>query len=126
MSTLISLAQEVSTQVAQGTSPAPAGGGTGIIDWLTGKSTELQALGRGLSITFGILFIVWQAIVSRGAMARVIIAALAAGVFVWAVWNVTSLKDRVDNEVNSLGGPASSSLVAHGAAPAPPRGPISS
>lgn len=125
MSTLVSLTQEFSTQVVQGSSAA-GGGGTGILDWLTGKSAEAQSLFRALSITFGIGFIIWQAIISRGALARIVIAALAAGVFVWAVWNVTALKNRVDNEVNSLGGPASSSQVAQGSHADPFRGLTSS
>ena len=31
----------------------------------------------------------------------ILISGLAAGVFVWIVWNVTTLRDRVDNEVSA-------------------------
>lgn len=73
----------------------------GILDWLDGKIGEAGGVLKALSIVVGIGFVVWQAITSRGALARIIMSGLAAGVFIWIVWNVTTLKDRVDNEVNS-------------------------
>lgn len=73
----------------------------GILDFLDGKIAEAGTVLKGFSIVAGIGFVVWQAIQSRGALARIIMSGLAAGVFVWVVWNVTTLKDRVDNEVNT-------------------------
>jgi hypothetical protein len=110
MTTLSSLSVELATNLSQAGHPiAAAGGGagTGIIDWLTGKNAAVQTLGRGFSITAGIIFVIYQAFVSRGAMARIIIAGIAAGIFVWIVWNVTGLKDRVDTEVNTMRAPVS-------------------
>ena len=49
----------------------------------------------------GIGFVIFQALASRGAFARIIISGLAAGVFIWIVWNVTDLRDRVDREVRT-------------------------
>lgn len=109
MSILMSGVQEGAHIVSalQAAAPGAGGGsGTGLIDWVTSKNAAIQSLGRGMSITFAIIFVIYQAILSRGAMARVIVAGLAAAIFVWIVWNVTSLKDRVDNEVNALRSPA--------------------
>ena len=106
MSTLIALTHEVTTQVAgvHFAAPAPPSpGGQGILDWLTAKNSQTQTLLRAMAVTLGIIFVIWQAVSSRGAMARVIIAIVAAGIFVWGVWNVTDIKDRVENEVNALG-----------------------
>jgi hypothetical protein len=108
MSILSSLSVELATNPL---AAAGAGAGSGIIDWLTGKNAAVQTLGRGFSVTAGIIFVIYQAFVSRGAMARIIIAGIAAAAFVWIVWNITALKDRVDNEVNALRAPASYSHV---------------
>lgn len=100
MSTLLSLTQEL-VQGQPFAAPAAGGSGTGVIDWLTNKLADLQALFRTLSVVGGMGFVIWQGIQSRGAMARIIIAGIAAGVFIWIVWNVTNLQARVGNEVNA-------------------------
>lgn len=89
-----------------------AAGGDGILDWSNGKIGEAGGLMRGLSVVVGIGFVIFQAIASRGAMARIIMSGLAAAVFIWIVFNVTSLRDRVDNEINSAPDPGQSSQVA--------------
>ncbi|MDN5798171.1 MAG: hypothetical protein L0H79_20825 [Intrasporangium sp.] len=113
MSTLFNLTQEVSTQLAlvHPMAVPAAAGGTGILDWLTNKLTDLQAVFRLLSVVGGMGFVIWQGIQSRGAMARIIIAGIAAGIFIWIVWNVTKLQARVGSEVNASG--TYSQLVAH-------------
>lgn len=113
MTTLFTLAQEVSAQLVQGHTMAlpAAGSGTGFLDWLTNKLTDLQAVFRLLSVVGGMGFVIWQGIQSRGAMARIIIAGIAAGIFIWIVWNVTNLQSRVGNEVNAAD--SYSQLVAH-------------
>jgi hypothetical protein len=78
--------------------------GDGLIDWGSTKVNELGDLFRAASVVAGIGFVIYQAIASRGAMARVIISGLSAAVFVWIVWNVTDLRKRVDDEVD--GAPA--------------------
>ena len=99
---LMSITQESITQLALGlpaATPPGGGAGQGLLDWLTSKLTELQSTFRLLSVVGGMGFVIWQAIASRGAMARIIVSGLAAALFVWIVWNITSLQDRVDNEV---------------------------
>mgnify|MGYP005811948725 CR=1 FL=1 len=114
MSTVLTLTGEVSTQLAQAAPVVQAAGG-GILDWVNSKSSELQTVGRGLAVTFGILFVLFQAIISRGAMARIIISGLAAAIFVWMVWNVTDLQERVDNEINAAPPPPGVSVPFHAA-----------
>jgi hypothetical protein len=88
-------------QLAREATMVLAAGGDGLIDWGNTKVNELGGLLRAFSVVAGIGFVIFQAIVSRGAMARIIISGLAAAVFIWIVWNVTDLSDRVSNEVNS-------------------------
>ncbi len=88
-----------------------AAGGTGLLDWLTDKLTDLQGVFRLLSVVGGMGFVIWQGISSRGAMARIIIAGIAAGVFIWIVWNVTALQNRVNEEVNAVRAPVTQSQV---------------
>lgn len=78
----------------------------GLLDWVTSKNTETQVVLRGVAITLGVIFVIIQAVVSRGAMARIIISLLAAGVFIWGVWNITDIKDRVDSEMSLQSPPA--------------------
>jgi hypothetical protein len=113
MSTLLNLTAAV------GADPA---GGTGLLDWLTNKLTDLQGVFRLLSVVGGMGFVIWQGISSRGAMARIIISGIAAGIFIYIVWNVTALQTRVDNEVNAARAPATQTQVA--AEPAAPGQPL--
>ena len=108
MSTFVALTREVSTQLIQAnpmSAPLDAGQQDGLLDWATTKNSETQTLMRAVSITAAIVFVIWQAVASRMAMARVIISGVSAGLLVWMVFNVTDVSDRVDNEVNSLPSP---------------------
>lgn len=101
MSTLMSLT-DASTQLLVTADPAlltPSAGG--ILDWVDTKSTQATTTVRGVSILLAIIFVVVAAVVSRMAMARVIIAGIAAGLFIWIVFNVTSIQDRVGNELEA-------------------------
>lgn len=106
MSTLLTLTTAVSADPM-----VVAAGGTGLLDWLTNKLTDLQGVFRLLSVVGGMGFVIWQGISSRGAMARIIIAGIAAGIFIWIVWNVTALQNRVNNEVNAERAPVTQSQV---------------
>ena len=106
MSTLLNLTTAVSADPM-----VVAAGGTGLLDWLTNKLTDLQGVFRLLSVVGGMGFVIWQGISSRGAMARIIIAGIAAGIFIWIVWNVTALQTRVNNEVNAVRAPVTQSQV---------------
>ncbi len=87
------------------TTLAPPSGGTGgtggILDWGNGKVAQLGTFFRGFSVVGGVGFVIFQALVSRGAFSRIIVSGLAAAVFVWIVWNVTDLRDRVGKELRT-------------------------
>jgi hypothetical protein len=81
---------------------ADNGGTGGLLDWATAKNAQTQTLMRAMAVTLGIVFIFIQGVISRGAMARILIATISAGIFVYAVWNITAIQDRVGNEVNGM------------------------
>ena len=96
MSALIQLSNEVISAHQSGVVMAA---GDGILDWVSSKNTQTQTVLRGVAVTLGIIFVIIQAVASRGAMARIIISLIAAGIFIWGVWSVTDIKDRVGNEM---------------------------
>jgi hypothetical protein len=97
----------------------PAAGDDGIVNWMSSKNGDVQTLLRGLAVTIGIGFVIWQGIESRGRLARIIPAGIGAGIFVWIVFNVTDLQKRVDDEVNSMRArPAPTVMAAAEGAPA--------
>lgn len=91
----------------------------GILDTISEKATEAQGVLRVIASVASIGFVIYQAISSRGAMARILVSGLAAGVFVWIVFNVTELSDRVDNEVNAAGVAATAPQLQASVLPAP-------
>ena len=99
MSALIHLSNEILSAHQPGVILAAEG--DGILDWTTSKNVETQTLLRALAVTLGIIFVIIQAVASRGAMARIIISLLAAGVFIWGVWSITDIQDLVENEMSS-------------------------
>ena len=91
------------------------GPGQRILDWVSSKNTQTQTVLRGVAVTLGIIFVIIQAVASRGAMARIIISLIAAGIFIWGVWSVTDIKDRVGNEMSM--GPVAVQVVPGPAGP---------
>lgn len=85
--------------------------GTGLFDTANEKAGELQATARIGAGALSLVFFIWQTIVSRMAIARMVVAGLAAGLMLWIVFNVTEIQGRVDNE-----------LAAGAVAPAPAAG----
>lgn len=96
----MSVVHDLATTVLSQAPSAPSGGG-GVIDWGNGKVAELGSFFRGFSVVAGIGFVIFQALVSRGAFSRIIVSGLAAAVFIWIVWNVTNLKDRVGKDLQA-------------------------
>ena len=77
--------------------------GTGILDTANTKAAAVQVtlrLGAGVGALF---FVIKNAISSGGAISRIVVAGAAAGVFMWIVFNVTDLQNRVGTEVNGAG-----------------------
>lgn len=91
---------QVVAHAAAGQVVNAAAGSNGILDWFSAETGKLHTVLRAFSVVGGVGFVIMQALVSRGALARIIISGLAAGVFIYIVWNVTQLESRVNNEVN--------------------------
>lgn len=71
----------------------------GLLDWTTDTASNLQGVLRVVAITVAILFVVFKAVQSKFAIGTIIVSALAAGVFIWIVYNVTSLRDTVGEDL---------------------------
>lgn len=81
----------------------------GLLGTINVKSEEAKETVRIVSGLVAIAFVVFQAAASRMAMGRIIVSALAAGVFMWVVFNVTEVQDRVGEDLQTM--PASSVVV---------------
>lgn len=73
--------------------------GTGLLDTANTKAAAIQVTLRALAGVGSLYFVIKHAISSGGAIARIVVAGLAAGVFMWIVFNVTDLQNRVGTEV---------------------------
>ena len=102
MSAFMFVAQEAVVQAAAVGLPTAAD--DGIVGTLTNLNVSIQELVRAVAVTLGIIFIVIAGVASGGRMSRILIAGAAAGFFIWLVFNVTSVKDKVDADINA-GGP---------------------
>lgn len=71
----------------------------GLLGTINVKSEEAKETVRIVSGLVAIVFVVFQASVSRMAMGRIIVSSLAAGVFMWVVFNVTEVKDKVGEDL---------------------------
>ncbi|SDT68704.1 MULTISPECIES: hypothetical protein [Jiangella] len=71
----------------------------GLLDWTTDTASSLQTVLRVVAITVAILFVVYKAVNSKFAIGTIIVSALAAGVFIWIVYNVTALRDTVGEDL---------------------------
>lgn len=74
---------------------------TGFFDLITALLTNTKNVVILTAGVAALVFILWHAITSKGTMTRIIMAGLAAGVFLFLVNNINDVKDRVDNEVNT-------------------------
>lgn len=96
------LADPTSTVLAQG-----------LIDWATTTGGEVQTLIRvlvGIAVT---AFVAMTAFKSHLAIAKTAVAIVVGGVVMWAVWNMSAVKDSVGDELPSgAAGPATSQIAA--------------
>jgi hypothetical protein len=81
----------------------------GVFDLATEKVDSLMVLLRALAVVVAVIFIIYRAVATKGAMAAILIAVACGALFIYGVWNVTDLQGRVGNEIN--GAPASNVLT---------------
>ena len=74
MSTSVHLGNQITAMLLAAPQPAPGGASGGVIDWLTNKTAAVSTLFRSFSVVGGMGFVIWQALASRGAFARIIIS----------------------------------------------------
>lgn len=99
MTVLTTLATEASSMLAAGPPIHMQQGG--ILDWIDSASGRALTTARGVALAAAVIFVIIIMVTSKMAMTRVILAGLSAGVFVWIIYNVTEIRDRVDTEVNA-------------------------
>lgn len=75
----------------------------GIFDWITTTSSNAETAEKAAAIAIAIAFVIYEAVRSRLNLARLIIAALAAGVALWVINNINVVQDRVKNDMGSSG-----------------------
>lgn len=73
-----------------------------MIDFLNEKVLEVTAFVRGASV-LGAIVMVALAYYKARTLVAVLVAALTAGVFLWAINNTTWWTDRVEEETDTLG-----------------------
>lgn len=91
-------------------SPDTIVGAQGLLGTINVKSEEAKETVRIVSGLVAIAFVVFQAAASRMAMGRIIVASLAAAVFMWVVFNITAVQDKVGEDLQTM--PASVGAVA--------------
>lgn len=108
MSTLHLLSDHLVTTATQ--SPPPRVLAGGVLDLITNKTDTLGTTIRTVtSVVAAPGFVLYHAIKSRGALARILIAIAVSALVVWGVYNVTENQQRVTQEVNN-GAPGSPAL----------------
>lgn len=90
----------------------------GVLPWINRKGTEAQDSMRTVAVLVALGFVIFNAFKSRGAMSAILVSGLVAGVFLWIVWSVTAIKDRVGDELNNTSMPAVTAPLDPSAPPA--------
>lgn len=78
----------------------PLAGG-GVLDWVQGKNADVLVTLREVVITIAVVFVVFKAIEAKFTIARIVMAVLAAGIFLWAVMNIDTIQDWVTKEAEA-------------------------
>lgn len=78
----------------------------GILGTINVKSEEAKNTVRIVSGLVAIAFVVYQAAASRMAIGRIIVASLAAGAFMWVVYNITDVQEKIGEDLQAAPVPA--------------------
>lgn len=89
----------------------------GILDFINGKTSQTTETVKNVAIVVAVIFFLWKAIEAKFALGRIIMSLLAVGLVVWGVYNVMTMKNRVDGEVNSAPRPGQTVQVRHAGPP---------
>ncbi|MGN7157749.1 hypothetical protein ACTHRK_16840 [Dietzia cercidiphylli] len=89
----------------------------GIFGTISDKSNEGAGALKDVALFAGLVFIVWKAFATRGAIAGIIVAIFSAGILIWAVGNIDFVSGKVGDELQSM--PAAPGVVQESASPVP-------
>ncbi|TDD95174.1 hypothetical protein [Jiangella asiatica] len=79
--------------------PADATVADGLLDWASQTAIDLQPVLQTVAITVAILFVIYKAVQSKFSLGTIVVSALAAGIFVWLVFNVIDLSDTIGEDL---------------------------
>ncbi|WP_026876681.1 hypothetical protein [Jiangella gansuensis] len=71
----------------------------GVLDWATQTATDAQPVLQTVAITVAIGFVIYKAVHSKFSLGTIVVSALAAGIFIWLVFNVTELSDTIAEDL---------------------------
>lgn len=71
----------------------------GLLDWASETAVDLRPVLQTVAITVAVLFVIYKAVQSKFSLGTIVVSALAAGVFVWVVFNVNSLSDTIGEDL---------------------------
>lgn len=71
----------------------------GWLSWINQKSGEGVTTIQSVALLAAVGFVVFIGIKSKGALAAIVGAGLAAAIFLWLVNNMTAVKTRTDSEM---------------------------
>ena len=71
----------------------------GLLDWASQTAVDVRPVLQTVAITVAVLFVVYKAVQSKFSLGTIVVSALAAGVFIWAVFNVTTLRDTIGEDL---------------------------
>ncbi|PSL06961.1 hypothetical protein CLV30_102350 [Haloactinopolyspora alba] len=71
----------------------------GILDWASATAVDLRPVLQTVAITVAVLFVIYKAVQSKFSLGTIVVSALAAGVFVWVVFNVNTLSDTIGEDL---------------------------
>lgn len=72
---------------------------TGLLDWASTTAGDLQPVLRTVAVTVAIVFVIYKAVQSKFSLGTIVVTALAAGIFVWLVFNVEQLTDTIGEDL---------------------------
>ncbi|GAB4590083.1 hypothetical protein [Nocardia sp. IFM 10818] len=92
----------------------------GVLPWFNRKGAEAQESMRIAATLVAIGFMIFTAVKSRGAMSAILVSGLVAGIFLFLVWNITAVRDKVGDEVGTAAVATTVHLVGQATADAVP------
>lgn len=71
----------------------------GMLDWASQTAVDLRPVLQTVALTVAVVFVIYKAVQSKFSFGTIVVSALAAGLFVWAVYNVTSIRDTIAEDL---------------------------